>query len=143
MSRIPGAVIGHYVNEWFVLADGLVVHASTMAGCPAGQGELVLSLWEPSNLFGPHHTVTTMDDGQPGPGGRPVWLGRYTTRRPPADIEALPPMTDERAQAVRGWYDTRRAEAVAAIRRAMPEVAADERAQAVDGEVRICGPEWA
>lgn len=51
--------------------------------------------WERQNggILG-HSTITTID-GQ--------WYGRIGTRRLPDHLEALPPMTDERYNAVREW----------------------------------------
>lgn len=134
---------GYYINLWFAVGPDLFVHAYTMCGCPDGAGELVLALFEPSSLMGPHSSITGPLVGQlPGATGRET-LGDYTTRRPPADIDALPAMTEERYQAVHGWYERRRAEACEIIRRAFPDVAADPRAKDDDGEIRVWGPEWA
>lgn len=51
------------------------------------------------------------------------WLGQIGSERLPAELKALPALTDERQQAVRQWREERYQEAYKAILEAFPEAA--------------------
>lgn len=88
-------------------------------------GRRILSAWEPTTLCGPHSTITFFE-------GR--CYGRIGTKTPPPEIEALPPWSEERSRAVRGWYERQAHEAYALIEAAYPEAALGRR---VRGEIEV------
>jgi hypothetical protein len=73
---------------------------------------------KPFDLVTGHSTITStcVDDVEGG------WWGRLGTDRLPADLDALPAMSDERIAAVVAWHDALYATAYALIRRAFPEL---------------------
>lgn len=79
---------------------------------------IVYDVWEPSELAGPHSTVTTID-------GR--WYGRLGTRRSTSELEGLAPGSEERFRAVGKWHDDQFEEAYRLIVQAFPEASGGER----------------
>lgn len=88
------------------LDSGIKVQRTEIIG-----GGVTYSAWAPSSLTGNHGTISTIDG---------AWYGRLGTERLPADLEALPAMTEQRSTAVRAWQNTRYEAAYEAILEAFP-----------------------
>jgi hypothetical protein len=86
---------------------------------------IVYEAWEPSALMGPHATITSIDD---------KWYGRIGTRRPSAELEALPAGSEERFRAVGKWYEDQYDDAYKLIVQAFPEAGAGRRSM---GEITL------
>jgi hypothetical protein len=92
-----------------------------------GTNIVVFSAWEPSVLMGAHSNLTSDGNGN--------WIGRIgTNRNLPSEIETLPPGSDARIDAVRGWYDAQYERAYNLIITAHPEAANGTRRS---GEIEI------
>jgi hypothetical protein len=93
------------------IANGLIVERYNIIGTR----RWVYDAWEPSERNGEmpfsHSTIRTVD-------GR--WMGRIGTRRLPAELEALPAYSSERARAVGAFHEAQYEEAYAAIIAAFP-----------------------
>ena len=83
---------------------------------------VVFSVWE-SNAG--HTAVTTIDDR---------WMGRVGSRKLPADLDALPPCTHRRMNAVQAWHEAQYREAYDAILAEYPEAIEGDRDM---GEIRL------
>jgi hypothetical protein len=95
-------------------ANSIVIQKTRIIGTKI----VAYSAWTPSSYTGRHQTVTSIDG---------VCHGKVGTERIPAEIDALPVYTQERADAVLAWYAAQREIAYAAILAAHPEAAAGQR----------------
>lgn len=86
---------------------------------------IVYEAWEPSELMGPHATITSIDT---------QWYGRIGTRRPPPELERLPAGSEERFRAVGKWYEDQYEEAYRLIIQAFPEAKAGKHSM---GEITL------
>lgn len=71
------------------------------------------NVYESSSLFGNHSSITRHETYG--------YLADITTRRLPAELDALPAMSDERYQAVKAFHQELEAQAAAYIRQAFPQ----------------------
>jgi hypothetical protein len=69
--------------------------------------------YEPSSLFGPHHTITHHEG---------LCYGRIGTRAIPTEVKAMAGGSVERVAACRAWRVAQAEEAYGLIREAFPEV---------------------
>jgi len=86
-----------------------------------------LERWSSENGIGSHSSLTSVD-------GRDGWYGRVGTKRLPANLDALPAMTQERFDAVDAWHGQEYDRAYAAIIAAYPEAEGGRRRM---GEIEI------
>lgn len=102
-----------YVNETRTVGDGVIVQAYSILTTDL-VAFAVYEPYTPHELGGSHGTSTKIGEDL-------LWVGAVPTRRPPAELLALP-YGDERTAAVRAHYAKAKRFALAAIRRAFPEL---------------------
>ena len=99
-----------HLDEWVELPDGRIAHRYNILSTPL----VCYAVWEriehilPSGYNGFTHQE---------PWG---WLGDTTGRPLPPELDALPAMTRERADAVAAYYDCLEQEAEATVRELWP-----------------------
>ena len=103
-----------------------IVRKTQIAG---GGNWTSFSVWEPTSVGGSgghsHSTITTIDG---------KWYGRLGTQALPAELDALPALTNERIDAVQAHYDRLYLEAYTLIETAFPSAAAGRQSM---GEIDI------
>lgn len=92
-------------------------------------GDQVVSVWEPTTTGPSGHSTIRHIEGRP--------FGRIGTERLPAELDALPPRSEERYAAVKAWHAARYERAYAMIESAYPAAIGGHRSM---GEVRIAAP---
>lgn len=80
-----------------------------------GTGFIFYTAWEQTKN---DHSSITSEEVE----GKVVWWGEIKTRRLPAELDALPAMTEERLKAVQAWRETKYQESYRLILLAFPEL---------------------
>lgn len=97
------------INIYHDLGNGMYAHKYGMLTTSF----VCYKVYEPSSLFGNHSSITR----HPEHG----YLGDITTRRLPAELDALPVYSDERYQAVKAYHKSLEEQAEAYILQAFPQ----------------------
>lgn len=80
----------NYASSQITDEMGFVIQRTPIIGTTC----VIFSVWEKGQITGTHSTITTING---------EWYGRVGTERLPADLDALPAYSNERAAAVRAW----------------------------------------